>query len=100
MQGLAGRSDRLRNQANVQIILICAVLATVIFLVDIASMPLGVAAGVAYVAVVLISLWLSNWKLSLVVAGGVSILTILGFVLSEPAGVTWMVMMNRLLALI
>jgi len=99
MQGLAGSSDRLRNRANMQIILICAVLAAAIFIFDIASLPLGVAAGVAYVAVVLISLWLSHWKLSLIVAGGVSILTILGFLLSEPAGVLWMVMMNRLLAL-
>lgn len=75
------------------------VFAAGIFVIDVASLPLGVAAGVAYVAVVLVSLWLSQWKSALFVAGGVSILTILGFVLSEPAGIPWMVITNRLLAL-
>ena len=86
--------------ANVQIVLLCMVLAIGIFIVDIASLPLGVAAGVAYVAVVLISLWLSKWSFSLLVAGFVSVLTIIGFVYSEPAGVPWMVITNRALALL
>jgi len=88
-----------KNLTNNQIILICAAFAGVIFIVDIASLPLGVAAGVAYVAVVLVALWLSQWKSVLIVAGGVSILTIIGYLLSEPGGVPWMVMVNRLLAL-
>jgi signal transduction histidine kinase len=100
MQGLAGDSDSLKNHANVRITLVCTFLAVGIFLVDVGSLPLGVAAGVPYVAVVLISLWLSQWKYSLIVAGGVSVLTILGFLLSEPAGIPWMVIINRLLALL
>ena len=100
MQGVAGTTSKLRKFTDVQIILVCATLAAVIFAVDIASLPLGVAAGVAYVAVVLISLWLSRWQLSIAVAGGVSVLTIIGFLFSEPAGVPWMVIMNRLLALL
>jgi len=88
-----------KNLTNNQIILICAAFAGVIFIVDIASLPLGVAAGVAYVAVVLVALWLSQWKSVLIVAGGVSILTIIGYLLSEPGGIPWMVMVNRLLAL-
>jgi len=88
-----------KSLSNRQIILICIAFAAGIFIVDIASLPLGVAAGVAYVAVVLVALWLSQWKSVLIVAGGVSILTILGFLLSEPAGVPWMVIANRLLAL-
>ncbi len=88
-----------KNPSNTQIILTCTAFAAAIFIVDVASLPLGVAAGVPYVAVVLISLWLSNWRASLFVAGGVTILTILGFLLSEPAGIPWMVITNRLLAL-
>ena len=100
MRGLAGESDSLKNHANVRIILVCTLLAVGIFLVDIGPLPLGVAAGVPYVAVVLISLWLSQWKYSIIVTGGVSVLTVLGFLLSEPAGIPWMVIMNRLLALL
>jgi signal transduction histidine kinase len=100
MQGVAGSTSKPRKYTNTQVMLVCASLAAVIFIVDIASLPLGVAAGVAYVAVVLISLWLSRWQLSIFVAGGVSVLTIIGFLLSEPAGIPWMVVMNRLLALL
>ncbi len=77
----------------------CAILAAIIFVIDVASLPLGVAAGVAYVAVVLLSLCLPRWQYSLFVAACVSLLTILGFYLSQPAGIPWMVVANRLLAL-
>jgi len=87
------------NRSNVQIALTCTALAVGIFMVDIASLPLGVAAGVAYVAVVVIALWLPKWQHSLIAAGGVSLLTVLGYLLSEPAGIPWMVVANRLLAL-
>ncbi len=53
---LAGVSGDLENRTNVLIVLACSLLAAGIFIIDIASLPLGVAAGVAYVAVVLISL--------------------------------------------
>ena len=96
---LARLSKSSRRSSTVQIALTCTVLAAGIFIVDIASLPLGVAAGVAYVAVVLIALWLPKWQHSLIVAGGVSVLTVLGFLLSEPAGIPWMVVANRLLAL-
>jgi len=99
IKGLAGLSQDLTNHTTVQILLTCTALAAGIFIVDVASLPLGVAAGVAYAGVVLISLWLPGWHFSYVVAGGVSILTIVGFVLSEPAGIPWMVVANRLLAL-
>jgi two-component system CheB/CheR fusion protein len=77
----------------------CAVLAAGIFILDIQTLPLGVAAGVAYVGVVFIALWLPKRQHTFIVAGGVSLLTILGFLLSEPAGIPWMVAVNRLLAL-
>jgi signal transduction histidine kinase len=99
MTMLAGLSKTFANKSNVYIALICTALAAGIFIVDIASLPLGVAAGVAYVAVVLIALWLPKWQHSFIVAGGVSVLTVLGFLLSEPAGIPWMVAANRVLAL-
>jgi len=99
MTMLAEPSKFSANRTNVLIALICTVLAAGIFIVDVASLPLGVAAGVAYVSVVLISLWLPKWQHSFIVAGGVSVLTVLGFLFSEPAGVPWMVAANRLLAL-
>lgn len=99
MKELVGGSEDLANHASVQIILACVALAAGIFIIDVASLPLGVAAAVAYVGVVLISLWLPRWQFSFIAAGGVSILTILGYLLSEPAGIPWMVVANRLLAL-
>ncbi|MFQ6004021.1 MAG: PAS domain-containing sensor histidine kinase [Woeseia sp.] len=96
---LAGLSTDLSSRTNVLIVLGCGLLAAGIFVVDIASLPLGVAAGVAYVAVVLLSLWLPRWQYAIVIAGVVSVLTILGFLWSEPAGIPWMVVANRLLAL-
>jgi two-component system CheB/CheR fusion protein len=96
---LAGLSESSQNRSNLQIALICTALAAGIFIVDIQSLPLGVAAGVAYVGVVLIALWLPKWQHSFIAAGGVSVLTVLGFLLSEPAGIPWMVVANRLLAL-
>ncbi len=99
MIALADVTGDLANRTNVLIIVACGLLSAGIFTVDIASLPLGVSAGVAYVAVVLISLWLPRWQYSFIVAGIVSILTILGFLWSEPAGIPWMVVANRLLAL-
>ncbi|MCK5326198.1 MAG: HAMP domain-containing histidine kinase [Woeseiaceae bacterium] len=96
---LAGLSKTSVNQSTVYIALICAALAAGIFVVDIQSLPLGVAAGVAYVGVVFIALWLPKQQHTFIVAGGVSALTVLGFLLSEPAGIPWMVIANRLLAL-
>ncbi len=103
MATMQRRSEETENPTtltNLQIVLLCLALAIGIFIVDVASLPLGVAAGVAYVAVVLISLWLSQWYFTLFVAGVVSVLTIFGFVYSEPSGVPWMVITNRALALL
>lgn len=99
-KALAKLSGDFAHRTNVLVALVCGALATGIFLIDVAVLPLGVAAGVAYVAVVLISLYLPRWQYSIFIAGVVSILTMLGFVMSERAGIAWMVIANRLLALI
>jgi signal transduction histidine kinase len=98
-QALVRLSGDFAHRTNVLVALGCGLLAAGIFIIDIASLPLGVAAGVAYVAVVLISLWLPRWTYAIFVAGTVSILTLLGYLWSEPAGTPWMVVANRLLAL-
>jgi len=85
------------QQTNQRIAWICIVLAAAIFIVDVASLPLGVAAGVFYVGVVVISLWLPKWQHTAIVAGAVTFLTAFGFLMSEPAGILWMVVANRLL---
>ena len=97
--GQTRQIENIVTNKSVQIVLTCTALAAGIFILDVASLPLGVAAGVAYVAVVLIALWLPGWKSPFVAAAAVSTLTILGFLFSEPAGVQWMVVTNRLLAL-
>jgi PAS domain S-box-containing protein len=97
---LARLSGDFAHRTNVLVALACGVLATGIFLVDVASLPLGVAAGVAYVPVVLISLYLPRWQYSIFIAGVVSILTMLGLLMSESAGIPWMVIANRFLALV
>ncbi len=96
---LANPSRPSVNHSSRYTALMCAVLAAGIFILDIQTLPLGVAAGVAYVGVVFIALWLPKRQHTFIVAGGVSLLTILGFILSEPAGIPWMVVVNRLLAL-
>ncbi len=93
-------TDTTAKLSSAHIVLICTLLALGIFVLDVASWPLGVAAGVPYVAVVLVALWLPNWQHTFMVAGAVSVLTALGFFMSEPAGIPWMVLTNRLLALL
>lgn len=90
-RGTKAGSDR-------RIIALCALFSFAIFALDLA-MPLGVAAGVPYVVVVLISLWSTKIKLPIYMAVGVSVLTVAGLFFSPPGGEFWQVMANRLLAL-
>ncbi|MDP6966340.1 MAG: PAS domain S-box protein, partial [Candidatus Marinimicrobia bacterium] len=73
-------------------------LALLIFIIDV-NIPLGVAGGVPYIALVLISLWSPNWRFTLYMALLGSLLTILGFFVSPVGGELWKVLANRFLAL-
>jgi hemerythrin-like metal-binding protein len=75
-------------------------LATIIAVVDL-MIPLGVAGGVPYLAVVLLSLMVSGKRYVIIAAVAGSILTIVGLFLSPPPGgsETWKVLTNRGLAL-
>jgi C4-dicarboxylate-specific signal transduction histidine kinase len=84
-----------RNRVLVALLL----LASAIFAVDL-TLPLGVAGGVPYVAVVLLALWSPDPRLPLRAAAGCSVLTVLGFSLSPHGGELWVVLANRALALL
>jgi PAS domain S-box-containing protein len=87
-----------RSETDRGLITLTVLLAAGIFLLDL-STPLGVAGGVPYVAVVLLSLGSSKRSFTWFVALGTSVLTVLGFVFSPGGGVLWMVLHNRFLAL-
>lgn len=62
--------------------------------------PLGVAAGVPYVAVVLLGAWLP-WRHSIIGLAAIgTAFTVLGFLFSPAAGIAWVVLTNRGLALL
>lgn len=61
--------------------------------------PLGVAGGIPYVAVVLISLW-NRQRFHIIAAGLVcSLLIVVGFIFSPAGGIFWQVVTNRILAI-
>ena len=78
---------------------ILAVLVGLLVLVVDLQIPLGVAAGVPYIAVVMIGLWLPGQRDVIVIAVLSSIATIIGYLYSSDAGISWMVISNRVLAL-
>jgi PAS domain S-box-containing protein len=78
--------------------LLIVFLAALIFWVDL-QLPLGVAGGVLYVAVVLLGWWLPNRRNVILVAVLASLLTTVGYVYSPPGGIAWMVLSNRGIAL-
>lgn len=82
-----------------KIIALCLTLSVAIFILD-TSIPLGVAGGVPYILVVLLSLWSPRKNLPIYMAIGGSILTIIGFYSSPAGGELWKVIFNRSLALL
>jgi hypothetical protein len=83
---------------NNKIIFICLFCASLIFLID-SFIPLGVAGGVPYILIILISLWSDKVLLPVFMAIIGSLLTVLGFFTSPPGGELWKVLSNRSLAL-
>lgn len=69
-----------------------------VFIFDI-SLPLGVAGGVPYVALVLVGLWFPQRNAAIGLALVGTALTITGYVLSTEMGIPWMVLTNRGLAI-
>lgn len=86
------------ENSTVLVIIVGAVLAVGIFALDL-SLPLGVAGGVPYVALVLTSLWCPWPRYALTLAFIGTALTIVGLFYSPPGGILWVVLTNRMLAL-
>ena len=79
------------------LLVIGSVIALSILAVDL-LIPLGVAAGVPYVALVLWSLWSRRQSDTLISAGIATALIAAGLLYSSEGGPEWMVLSNRLLA--
>ena len=74
------------------------VLAAVFFVIDL-QLPLGVAGGVPYVAVVLLGWWFPRKTQIVGIAAFTGLLTVVGYILSPEGGEFWIVLTNRGLAL-
>lgn len=74
------------------------ILTLIIFFIDL-MLPLGVAAGVPYVAVALMGVWLPSRRHMVLIAVFTSVATIAGHFLSPASGGEWMDVPNRAFAL-
>jgi len=92
------KNHKLTSVSDGKVITLCMMLSISIFIVD-SIIPLGVAGGIPYIFVVLVSLWSPREKLPYYVATGVSLLTIIAIYSSPPGGELWKVIFNRSLAL-
>ena len=97
MNSLKGNANK-KEETPSWLILISILIATGIFLLDL-SIPLGVAAGVPYVVLVLISLWSPKKQYTYLMAITGTLLTFAGFFFSPAGGEMWKVLFNRFLAL-
>ena len=90
-------SQILSGASLVESTVVCPGLSFFVLIVDL-SLPLGVAGGVPYIAVVLISLRSNNVRFTLSVAILCTVLTCVGFFFSPEGGELWKVVANRVLA--
>ena len=82
----------------IKLVVLGVLLAGLILTFDL-SLPLGVAGGVPYVALVLLGTWFPRiWHLFFLAVAG-SVLTLVGLFLSPEGGIPWVVLTNRILAL-
>ena len=61
--------------------------------------PLGVAAGIPYVVVILAAWWIPNRRAVVVLAALSTIFVIIGYFYSPEAGIGWMVLANRVMTI-
>jgi PAS domain S-box-containing protein len=88
------------NQRNdLTLAAIAAVLAIGIFLLDL-SLPLDVAAGVPYMALILLGWWFGKPGHIFLLGAVASALAIAGYYYSPQGGIHWVVLTNRALALV
>ena len=80
-------------------LVLAGVLLAVGILVHDLLRPLGVAGGVPYIAVVLVSWWLPQRRAAIFLGIGCTMLTIVGFALSPKIGPMWELVTSRMLAI-
>jgi PAS domain S-box-containing protein len=80
------------------LIVISLISAFAILVFDL-SMPLGVAAGAPYIALVLLGYFAPWWYYIYLMAGFATLLTIIGYYASPDGGIPWVVLTNRGLTL-
>ena len=84
--------------ADPRLLSLSIVLMLAIFVIDL-QLPLGVAGGVPYIAVILLSLWHPSDRYIALQVIACSILIVAGYYLSPQGGELWQVLVNRFLAL-
>lgn len=87
----------LNPERQFRTLLLCVLLAALVFALDL-FIPLGVAGGVPYVAVVLLAVRLKGANYTVFFAVLCTMLTLFGLWLSPPGGEIWKVLANRGLA--
>jgi hypothetical protein len=83
-----------KRQTFFGLYVICGVMLAVIFIVDL-FIPLGVAVGVLYLVVVLLTLWSPQRKATIIVAIVSSLLIVSVFFYKPPVTDMWKVVFNR-----
>ena len=86
------------KKPDVRLIALSVLLAAAIFILD-TALPLGVAGGVPYVLIVLVSIWSPRREFTIIMAITGTVLTMVGFFFSPAGGEMWKVVFNRFLAL-
>jgi len=86
------------GQVSLSVIIVTLAVAGSVLILDL-LLPLGVAAGVPYVALVLMGVWFTKTRHIFMLAVLGSILIIAGYFSSPSGGVFWVVLANRGLAL-
>ncbi|MEM7346714.1 MAG: PAS domain S-box protein [Chloroflexota bacterium] len=86
------------KKRHIQILTLTGLVVGIIFFVD-SVVPLGVASGILYAGIVLVTLWLPRRRYTVLFAILSTIATIAGALLSPPGGVFWQVLFNRVLAI-
>lgn len=88
----------INRQSHSRIHFACGVFLVIILLIDL-TLPLGIAVGVLYIVVVLVSLWSPHRKFTLIIAVVCSVLTICAFFCKPAIVEMWKGVFNRGLSL-
>ncbi len=98
MGSVPGRPEPLDGGPPPWLVLAALSFSAFVFLLDV-NLPLGVAGGVPYVALVLAGIWFEKPRYIYFLAVLGSVLTLIGYWVSPTGGVPWVVLANRGLAL-